>query len=92
MFDQGSSQRTVSLNCHYTVVFKNTRDTSQFRTLAYRMSPGNAKWLLDAYDDATGRRYGYLVLDHHPESHDDERVLTNIESDHLAYYTKRRRV
>lgn len=95
MFDQGKSQRSVSLNSHYTVVFKNPRDASQFRTLAHRMCPGDAQWLLDAFSDATGRRYGYLVLDHHPESTDEERVLSNIvpdEGEHLSYYTKRRRV
>ena len=32
---QARSQRTVSLNSHYNVVFRNKRDASQFRTLAY---------------------------------------------------------
>ena len=42
------------------------------------MHPNDANWLLDAYEDATKKPYGYLVLDHHPTSRRDMRVLTNI--------------
>lgn len=31
--------RTVSLNAHYIVVFKNARDGTQIQTLAYQMFP-----------------------------------------------------
>ena len=34
VFTQSKSQRTVSLNSHYNVVFRNRRDASKFRTLA----------------------------------------------------------
>ena len=78
MYNSGSSQRTVSLNSHYNVVFRNSRDASQFRTLAHQMHPGNAKWLIQAFDDATSEPYGYLVLDHHPESDKDKRVVSKI--------------
>ena len=78
LYNSGKNQRTVSLNTHYNVVFKNTRDASQFRCLASQMHPGNSGWLCAAFKDATCKPYGYLVLDHHPTSKDDERVLTNI--------------
>jgi len=78
MYNSGSSQRTVSLNSHYNIVFRNSRDASQFRTLAHQMHPGNAKWLIQAFDDATSQPYGYLVLDHHPESNKDKRVVTKV--------------
>jgi len=78
MYNSGSSQRTVSLNSHYNVVFRNSRDASQFRTLAHQMHPGNAKWLIQAFDDATIEPYSYLVLDHHPESDKDKRVVSKI--------------
>jgi hypothetical protein len=88
MFNQAKSQRTASLNTHYNVVFKNARDMSQFRTLASQMYPGKFYWLLDAFNDATSKPYGYLVLDTHPTTmDDDERVLTNIlPGERITYY------
>ena len=78
MYNSGKSQRTVSLNTHYNVVFKNPRDARQFMCLASQMHPGNYDWLIDAFNDATSKPHGYLVLDHHPQSDDDQRVVTNI--------------
>jgi len=90
MYNQGRSQRTASLNTHYNVVFKNARDMSQFRTLAAQMYPGQFKWLLDAFEDATNKPFGYLVLDTHPRTvADDQRVLTGIlPTEQLTYYSK----
>ena len=45
IFDQGKSSRTVSLNSHYTVVFPNLRDQSQFRTMARQILPKNSAGL-----------------------------------------------
>ena len=66
MFDQGNSSRTVRLNSHYIVVFRNLRDQSQFRTMAAQILPNNSQWLMDAYADATAKSYGYLVIDNSP--------------------------
>ena len=60
------------------MVFRNERDASQFRSLAYQMHPGDARWVLDPVNDASKEPFGYLVLDHHPTSQRDMRVLTNI--------------
>jgi hypothetical protein len=77
--------RTVSLNAHYIIVFKNPRDETQIQTLACQMFPGNPTPLLDAFKDATtltsedsGRARGYLLLDFHPTSCDALRMHTNI--------------
>ena len=37
IYNKSNSQRTVSLNTHYIVVFRNERDASQFRSLAYQI-------------------------------------------------------
>ena len=34
LYNKNKSQRTISLNSHYSVVFRNSRDASQFRTMA----------------------------------------------------------
>ena len=46
VYNQGKSQRTISLNSHYSVIFRNGRDASQFRTMAYQISPNDGKCLL----------------------------------------------
>ena len=43
VYNKSKSQRTVSLNTHYNVVFRNERDASQFRSIAYQMDPGDAR-------------------------------------------------
>ena len=78
MFDQGKSSRTVSLNSHYTVVFRNLRDQSQFRTMARQLLPKNSQWLIDAFTDATLRPFGYLVIDNSPQCDPVFRFRTNI--------------
>ena len=78
MFDQGKSSRTVSLNSHYTVVFRNLRDQSQFRTMARQLLPKNSQWLIDAFTDATVRPFGYLVIDNSPQCDPVFRFRTNI--------------
>lgn len=78
MFDQGKSSRTVSLNSHYTVVFRNLRDQSQFRTMARQLLPMNAQWLIDSFTDATVKPYGYLVIDNSPQCDPAFRFRTNI--------------
>ena len=66
MFDQGKSSRTVSLNSHYIVAFRNMKDLSQFGTLAARILPKISQWIMDAYADATAKPYGYLVINNSP--------------------------
>ena len=90
MFDQGRSSRTVSLNSHYTVMFRNIRDQSQFRTMARQILVKNSDWLIDAYADATVRPFRYLVIDNSPQCDPIFRFRTNIFCGELptVYYDK----
>ena len=63
MFDQNRSPRTESLNSHYTVVFRNLRGHSQFRTMARQILPKHSHCIIDAYADAIVRLLEYLVID-----------------------------
>ena len=87
VYNQGSRQRTISLNSHYIVVFRNGRDALQFRTIRYQVCPSNGKRLVNAFTDATSKPYGYDVLDHHPSTPEDQSVVTNIRpGKQLTYY------
>jgi len=78
LFHQSRASRTISLNSHYLVLFKNPRDKLQIRNLAMQMYPSNTEFLVRAYEDATSVPYGYLVVDLRPDTPDDLRVRSNI--------------
>ena len=63
VFDKRPEHKTASLNAHYMVVFKNPRDASQIMHLAKQMFPSNPQVMVDAYQQATQKAHGYLVLD-----------------------------
>jgi hypothetical protein len=78
LFHRNKHVRTMNLNTHYVVLFKNPRDAGQVMTLARQMYPGKSKFVLEAYTDATRRPYGYLLIDLKPETDDAYRIRTNI--------------
>ena len=51
MYNQCISQRTISQSSYYSVVYRNGRDASQFRIMAYQICPNNGKWLGDSFTD-----------------------------------------
>ena len=78
IFDRGKELRDMSLNCHYLVVFKRPRDSSQINHLAKQMFPGHTKYMQEAFEDATIRPYGHLLCNLKPETPTDFRLRTNI--------------
>ena len=87
VYNLGKSQRTISLNSHYSVVFCKNRDASQFSTMAYIICPNENKWLVNYFTNATSKPSGYLILDHHPSTPEDQTVVTNIlPENQLTYY------
>ena len=72
LFQHNKELRTISLNTHYVILFKNPRDVSVVNHFARQVSPGCTKFLQEAYMDATSKPYGYLLFDFTP--HADERV------------------
>ena len=87
LFLQSKHMRTISLNSHYMVLYKNPRDKLQIRNLSIQMFPNQPKYLIDAFEDATKSPYTYLVIDLHPTTEEDYRVRTNIfPSDSIRFY------
>ena len=63
LFDQHKEHRTISLNAHYLVIFKNPRDGSQIVHLAKQMYPGKTNYVRQAFALATQEPHGYLLID-----------------------------
>lgn len=78
LFDKNKYARTISLNAHYIVLFKNPRDAGQFAMLARQMYPNGWKFAVDGYQDATNVPYGYLLVDLKPNQDEHYRLRTNI--------------
>ena len=70
--------RTVSINANFIALFRSTRDRLQVMNLAKQMYPGETKFLLEAFVNATAEPYGYLLLDLRPTTPEQFRVRTNI--------------
>ena len=87
VFNQGKSQRTISLNLHYSVIFLNGRGVLLFCIKAYQIWLNDGKWLVDFYSNASYKHYGYLFLNHNPSTPEDQTVVTNIlPGEQLNYY------
>ena len=90
LFSQGKQFRTISLNAHYFILFKNQRDQTQIQTLGKQIFTGETKFFMDAYHKATNKKYGYLLLDLSPHSNPQYKLRTNIFPDQIttAYLPK----
>ena len=78
VFHQGRGSRSISLNSHYLVLFKNPRDKLQILTLAKQMYPSETAWFIKEYEEAVRRPYGYLFVDLRPTTPDRCRLRTNV--------------
>ncbi|KAF4514186.1 UNVERIFIED_CONTAM: hypothetical protein B566_EDAN019356 [Ephemera danica] len=78
LFAQGKNKRDLSLNTSYIIYFKTPRDRTQIRYLARQVWPQDAKFLIEAFEDASQRAHGYLLFDLKQSTPDNQRFCTNI--------------
>ena len=75
IFHKGLHTRTINLNVQYMILFKNARDQQQIQTLARQMFPNGWRKFLEHYEEATGQLYGHVILDLHPSTPDENRIV-----------------
>ena len=90
VFDKNKHTRTISLNAHYLVIFKNPRDASQVTHLAKQMYPGHVRYLQEVFADATSEAYGYLFIDLKQETPEHLRLRTKIMPNETQYVYMRK--
>lgn len=78
LFPPGKFSRSISLNAHYIIAFNNPRDTLGFRTLAQQAFAGRVPYVLESFQDATSKPFGYLVMDLHPRTPNIQRLRAKI--------------
>jgi hypothetical protein len=77
LFQKGKVMRTLSLNTHYFVLYKNRRDQEQIQRFGSQVFPQQSKYFLDAYRKDTSTPYGYLLVDINFHSN---KLFTSIEN------------
>lgn len=85
LFFAGKHNRTIGLNSHYLVIFKNPRDSTQISSLARQMYPGRTKFVVEAFHDATSKPYSYLLIDLKPDTDDQHRLRSGVFPGDEAY-------
>ena len=79
LYHQGGKHRTRNINTQYLIIFKNPRDRTVIDFVGRQAFPGNRKFLMDVFHDATDNKpHGYLFLDFTQECPDGQRVRTDI--------------
>lgn len=78
LFHRGKYARTLSLNSHYMIIFRNIRDKFAIVDLAKRMYPSQSHQVKEIFNDATKSPYSYLLLDLSPHSDDRYRLRAQI--------------
>ena len=78
IFNNNKEHRTISLNTHYMVLFKNPRDKTQISHLGKQMFPGKSNYMQEAYLNAVSSSYGYLLIDLRQQTADHLRLRTDI--------------
>ena len=76
LYYQGKCARTLNLNTAYTILLKNLRNIQQVALLGRQLGMGSL--LKEAYQDATSKPFGYLVVDLSPKSEEKYRLRTNV--------------
>ena len=77
-YQKGEICNTLRKNTHYVILFKDPGDMTIVRTMAWRMFPDNPQYFIDAFKLATSTPRGYLLVDRHQLTDDENRLRTNI--------------
>ena len=78
VFYGGKCSRSLTLNSHYFILFRNRRDISQIGVLGRQLFPGKQKEFLSVYREAVKEPFGYLFIDIHPKSNEILSLRTDI--------------
>jgi len=63
LFPANPLARQISLNVKYMHIHKNPRENAQIQYLARQLHPGNYKWIVEAYHEATKLPYTCFLID-----------------------------
>ena len=81
LYHKGPIVRDLNLNSHYLIIFKSPRDQMQIYALAKQIYPTKFQFFMSAFEQATFKPHGYLLLDLKQDTPEDLRLRTDIIPD-----------
>lgn len=78
LFHNNKNMRTISLNAHYIITFRQTRDSNQMAVLARQIFSKQAKEVMEIYTEAMKIPYNYMLINIHPSNIHRASVHENI--------------
>ena len=90
LYSKNKENRTISLNTHYLVLFKNSREVSQIACLGRQIYPYDSKHFHEAFNDATLQPHNYLLMDCKQSTSEEFRLRASVFPDSgLTVYVKK---
>ncbi len=90
LFFQGKTSRTITLNTQYIILYKSPRDAMQIMVLGRQIFPGNTKYFMECYQDATNQPFGFLLIDFKAKTPERFRLRSGLFSDHQVVYVQKK--
>ncbi len=91
LFFQGKTSSTITLNTQYIILYKSPRDAMQIMVLGRQIFPGNTKYFMECYQDATNHQpFGFLLIDFKAKTRERFRLRSGLFSDHQVVYVHKK--
>ena len=90
MYQPSQRARTINLNATYLCLYHNICDKLQESCLGKQMYPCQSPMFMEAYEDSSKKKYGYLFIDLSPHSDNEYRLRAHIfpGEDTIVYFPK----
>ena len=79
IYHKGPHSRTMSINTQYIILFRNSRNFQQVETLARQVFGKDSNQFMKHYREQTSKPFGFAILDLHPSTPSDKRIVRNFE-------------
>ena len=85
MFPKGKFNTDISRNALYKVLFRSPGDRKQIDIMAEQTFAKDRTHFMKAYTRETEKPFGYIVLDNHPRTTNENQVVANVFGDCYTY-------
>ena len=85
MFPKGKFNTDISRNALYKVMFRSPGDRKQIDIMAEQTFAKDRANFMRAYTRETEKPFGYIILDNHPRTANENQVVANVFGDCYSY-------
>ena len=85
LFPKGKFNTNISRNALYKVLFRSPGDRKQIDIMAEQTFAKDRANFMKAYIKETDKPFGYIILDNHPRTTNENQVIANVFNDCYTY-------